>query len=49
MVLYGLTVIVVNSTRSNTAVSLLILTLPGPGRPVLGGRRASTSIGSTGG
>ena len=25
MVLYGLTVIVVNSTRSNTAVSLLIL------------------------
>ena len=39
MVIYGLTVIILEATSSNTAVSLLILTFLGAGRPVLGRRR----------
>ena len=38
MVLFGLTVIVLEATSSNTAVSLLILTFLGPAVAVLGGR-----------
>ena len=47
MVIYGLTVIILEATRSNTAVSLLILTFLGAGGAVLAPSPASTSTGST--
>ena len=49
MVLFGLTVIVFNSTKLEHRGQRADPDLPRPGGAVLGRRRASTSTGSTGG
>ena len=48
MVIYGLTVIILEATQSNTAVSLLILTFLAAGGAVLRGRRRLRRPASTG-